>query len=131
MRIRQEAMQLWHMLKLFFLWYNEESSLALSNPHSPPFKLQNEETSKNITHWTLFGHCTSSGLNRATSSPLHLQMCPSSCWETVVKARVMRFPEESYILSFLLSFLMFHAQILSCYLESSIFPVLLAFTWLL
>ena len=113
------------------------SPLVPFNPHHHLlFQLSNEETIKNITHWTLFNYYNSSSWNESfPRPPLHPADVPrGSCWETAVgivssPALLKRSSSFSILISSLTFPLLSHQNIQPVFLRKVLlfhFPIFLS-----
>eukprot|EP00069_Balaena_mysticetus_P012500 bmy_07649T0 len=82
----------WQLGRIFALFLGNLYTFLLALMDDVHLKLSNEETIKNITHWTLFHYYNSSGWNESVPRPpLRPADVPrGSCWETAVGIEFMR-----------------------------------------
>ncbi|ELK04029.1 Transmembrane channel-like protein 2 [Pteropus alecto] len=93
----------WQLGRIFALFLGNLYTFLLALMDDVHLKLSNEETIKNITHWTLFNYYNSSGWNESVPRPpLHPADVPrGSCWETAVGIEFMRLTVSDMLVTYI------------------------------
>ncbi|XP_006874924.1 PREDICTED: transmembrane channel-like protein 2 [Chrysochloris asiatica] len=93
----------WQLGRIFALFLGNLYTFLLALMDEVHHKLSNEDTIKNITHWTLFNYYNSSGWNDSVPRPpLHPADVPrGSCWETAVGIEFMRLTVSDMLVSYI------------------------------
>ncbi|XP_029412708.1 transmembrane channel-like protein 2 isoform X3 [Nannospalax galili] len=93
----------WQLGRIFALFLGNLYTFLLALMDDVHLKLSNEETIKNITHWTLFNYYNSSGGNESIPRPpLHPADVPrGSCWETAVGIEFMRLTVSDMLVTYI------------------------------
>ncbi|MBZ3871926.1 Transmembrane channel-like protein 2, partial [Sciurus carolinensis] len=93
----------WQLGRIFALFLGNLYTFLLALMDDVHLKLSNEETVKNITHWTLFNYYNSSGWNDSVPRPpLHPADVPrGSCWETAVGIEFMRLTVSDMLVTYI------------------------------
>ncbi|KAI6055852.1 TMC2 [Marmota monax] len=93
----------WQLGRIFALFLGNLYTFLLALMDDVHLKLSNEETIKNITHWTLFNYYNSSGWNDSVPRPpLHPADVPrGSCWETAVGIEFMRLTVSDMLVTYI------------------------------
>ncbi|XFG06324.1 hypothetical protein AB1E19_009948 [Capra hircus] len=93
----------WQLGRIFALFLGNLYTFLLALMDDVQLKLSNEETIKNITHWTLFHYYNSSGWNESVPRPpLHPADVPrGSCWETAVGIEFMRLTVSDMLVTYI------------------------------
>uniref|UniRef100_A0A8D1PE58 Transmembrane channel-like protein n=1 Tax=Sus scrofa TaxID=9823 RepID=A0A8D1PE58_PIG len=93
----------WQLGRIFALFLGNLYTFLLALMDDVHLKLSNEETIKNITHWTLFHYYNSSGWNESVPRPpLHPADVPrGSCWETAVGIEFMRLTVSDMLVTYI------------------------------
>ncbi|XP_003941098.1 transmembrane channel-like protein 2 [Saimiri boliviensis] len=93
----------WQLGRIFALFLGNLYTFLLALMDDVHLKLANEETIKNITHWTLFNYYNSSGWNESVPRPpLHPADVPrGSCWETAVGIEFMRLTVSDMLVTYI------------------------------
>ncbi|EPQ13012.1 Transmembrane channel-like protein 2 [Myotis brandtii] len=93
----------WQLGRIFALFLGNLYTFLLALMDDVHLKLSNEETIKNITHWTLFNYYNSSGWNEsAPRPPLHPADVPrGSCWETAVGIEFVRLTVSDMLVTYI------------------------------
>ncbi|XP_042550559.1 transmembrane channel-like protein 2 [Dipodomys spectabilis] len=93
----------WQLGRIFALFLGNLYTFLLALMDDVHLKLANEETIKNITHWTLFNYYNSSGWNDSVPRPpLHPADVPrGSCWETAVGIEFMRLTVSDMLVTYI------------------------------
>ncbi|XP_053527222.1 transmembrane channel-like protein 2 [Artibeus jamaicensis] len=93
----------WQLGRIFALFLGNLYTFLLALMDDVHLKLSNEETIKNITHWTLFNYYNSSSWNESfPRPPLHPADVPrGSCWETAVGIEFMRLTVSDMLVTYI------------------------------
>ncbi|KAM9590319.1 transmembrane channel-like protein 2 [Trichechus inunguis] len=93
----------WQLGRIFALFLGNLYTFLLALMDDVHLKLSNEDTVKNITHWTLFNYYNSSGWNESVPRPpLHPADVPrGSCWETAVGIEFMRLTVSDMLVTYI------------------------------
>uniref|UniRef100_A0A8C6G0W6 Transmembrane channel-like protein n=1 Tax=Moschus moschiferus TaxID=68415 RepID=A0A8C6G0W6_MOSMO len=93
----------WQLGRIFALFLGNLYTFLLALMDDVQLKLSNEETIKNVTHWTLFHYYNSSGWNESVPRPpLHPADVPrGSCWETAVGIEFMRLTVSDMLVTYI------------------------------
>ncbi|KAG8513396.1 Transmembrane channel-like protein 2, partial [Galemys pyrenaicus] len=93
----------WQLGRIFALFLGNLYTFLLALMDDVHLKLSNEETIRNITHWTLFNYYNSSGWNESVPRPpLHPADVPrGSCWETAVGIEFMRLTVSDMLVTYI------------------------------
>ncbi|XP_066242716.1 transmembrane channel-like protein 2 [Saccopteryx leptura] len=93
----------WQLGRIFALFLGNLYTFLLALMDDVHLKLSNEETIKNITHWTLFNYYNSSGGNESVPRPpLHPADVPRGpCWETAVGVEFMRLTVSDMLVTYI------------------------------
>ncbi|CAK6447498.1 unnamed protein product [Pipistrellus nathusii] len=93
----------WQLGRIFALFLGNLYTFLLALMDDVHLKLSNEETIKNITHWTLFNYYNSSGWNESVPRPpLHPADVPrGSCWETAVGIEFVRLTVSDMLVTYI------------------------------
>ncbi|XP_070444086.1 transmembrane channel-like protein 2 [Equus przewalskii] len=93
----------WQLGRIFALFLGNLYTFLLALMDDVHLKLSNEETIKNLTHWTLFNYYNSSGWNESVPRPpLHPADVPRGlCWETAVGIEFMRLTVSDMLVTYI------------------------------
>ncbi|KAM9249260.1 transmembrane channel-like protein 2 [Dugong dugon] len=93
----------WQLGRIFALFLGNLYTFLLALMDDIHLKLSNEDSVKNITHWTLFNYYNSSGWNESVPRPpLHPADVPrGSCWETAVGIEFMRLTVSDMLVTYI------------------------------
>ncbi|XP_075384082.1 transmembrane channel-like protein 2 [Tenrec ecaudatus] len=93
----------WQLGRIFALFLGNLYTFLLALMDDVHLKLSNEDTIKNITHWTLFNYYNSSGWNESVPRPpLPPADVPrGSCWETAVGIEFMRLTVSDMLVTYI------------------------------
>ncbi|XP_055977547.1 transmembrane channel-like protein 2 [Sorex fumeus] len=93
----------WQLGRIFALFLGNLYTFLLALMDDVHLKLSQEETIRNITHWTLFNYYNSTGWNESIPRPpLHPADVPrGSCWETAVGIEFMRLTVSDMLVTYI------------------------------